>query len=160
MPDEPFDAQLLAQLRSLRRYAMSLTRDPIRTDDLVQDTLTRALAKQHLWEPGTDLRAWLFTILHNQHVAHLRDTARQGISVPLDAVAGTLTINSNAMAMLELRDVVAAIAKLPQQQRELVLLVGLEGMRYEQVADALGLPIGTVRSRLWRGRDQIRRHVS
>ena len=152
-----FARLLEIEIPRLRRYARALTRDVSRADDLVQSCLTRAIAKQHLWQPGTDLRAWLFTILHNQHVNDVRRSVREGISVPVEDMAPVLTVQSNATAVLQLRDLEAAIAKLPQEQRQVILLVGLEGMRYEEVADILGVPVGTVRSRLSRGRDQLRR---
>lgn len=152
-----FAAQLEAEIPRLRRYARALTRDVSRADDLVQSCLTRAVAKQHLWQPGTDLRAWLFTILHNQHVNDVRRSVREGMNVALEDMAPVLTVQSNAMASLQLRDLEIAINKLPAEQRQVILLVGLEGMRYEEVADILGVPVGTVRSRLSRGRDQLRR---
>ena len=151
-----FNRQLEEQIPRLRRYARALTRDISRADDLVQSCLTRAIAKQHLWQPDTDLRAWLFTILHNQHVNDVRRSVREGVSVPVEDMAPVLTVQPNATAVLQLRDLETAIAKLPQEQRQVILLVGLEGLRYEEVADILGVPIGTVRSRLSRGRDQLR----
>jgi len=152
-----FGRLLEVEIPRLRRYARALTRDVSRADDLVQSCLTRAVAKQHLWQPGTDLRAWLFTILHNQHVNDVRRSVREGVSVAVEDMAPMLTVASNAIAALQLRDLEAAIAKLPQEQRQVILLVGLEGMRYEEVALILGVPVGTVRSRLSRGRDQLRR---
>jgi RNA polymerase sigma-70 factor (ECF subfamily) len=152
-----FARQLEVEIPRLRRYARALTRDVSRADDLVQSCLTRAVAKQHLWQPGTDLRAWLFTILHNQHVNDVRRSVREGVNVAVEEMAPVLTIQSNALDVLQLRDLEAAIAKLPQEQRQVILLVGLEGMRYEEVALILGVPVGTVRSRLSRGRDQLRR---
>jgi RNA polymerase sigma-70 factor (ECF subfamily) len=152
-----FARLLEAEIPRLRRYARALTRDVARADDLVQSCLTRAVAKQHLWQPGTDLRAWLFTILHNQHVNDVRRSVREGINVAVEEMAPMLTVQSNAVAVLQLRDLEAAIARLPQEQRQVILLVGLEGMRYEEVAVILGVPVGTVRSRLSRGRDQLRR---
>src|SRR5579859_1646092 len=152
-----FARLLEMEIPRLRRYARALTRDVTRADDLVQNCLTRAVAKQHLWQPGTDLRAWLFTILHNQHVNDVRRSVREGINVAVEEMAPVLTVQSNAMATLQLRDLERAIAKLPQEQRQVILLVGLEGMRYEEVALVLGVPVGTVRSRLSRGRDQLRR---
>jgi RNA polymerase sigma-70 factor, ECF subfamily len=145
-----------AEIPRLRRYARALTRDAIRADDLVQSCLTRAVAKQHLWQPGTDLRAWLFTILHNQHVNEVRRSAREGTKVTIEDAAPMLTTQGNAMASLELRDLERALAKLAPEQRQVILLVGLEGMRYEEVAEILDIPVGTVRSRLSRGRDQLR----
>ena len=152
-----FARLLEVEIPRLRRYARALTRDVSRADDLVQSCLTRAVAKQHLWQPGTDLRAWLFTILHNQHVNDVRRSVREGINVAVEEMAPVLTVQSNAVAVLQLRDLEAAIARLPQEQRQVILLVGLEGMRYEEVAEILGVPVGTVRSRLSRGRDQLRR---
>jgi RNA polymerase sigma-70 factor (ECF subfamily) len=152
-----FARLLEAEIPRLRRYARALTRDVTRADDLVQSCLTRAVAKQHLWQPGTDLRAWLFTILHNQHVNDVRRSVREGVTVAVEEMAPVLTVAPTAMAALQLRDLERAIAKLPQEQRQVILLVGLEGMRYEEVASILGVPVGTVRSRLSRGRDQLRR---
>jgi RNA polymerase sigma-70 factor (ECF subfamily) len=137
--------------------ARALTRDVSRADDLVQNCLTRAVAKQHLRQPGTDLRAWLFTILHNQNVNEVRRSVREGVSVAVEEMGPVLTVQSNAIATLELRDLERAIDRLPQEQRQVILLVGLEAMRYEEVAALLGVPVGTVRSRLSRGRDQLRR---
>jgi RNA polymerase sigma-70 factor (ECF subfamily) len=146
-----------AEIPRLRRYARALTRDVTRADDLVQSCLARALAKQHLWQPGTDLRAWLFTILHNQHVNDVRRSVREGVTVAVEEMAPVLTVHPGAMAALELRDLEPAIGKLAPEQRQVILLVGLEGMQYDEVALILGVPVGTVRSRLSRGRDQLRR---
>src|ERR1700719_62225 len=144
------------EIPRLRRYARALTRDVSRADDLVQSCLARALAKQHLWQPGTDLRAWLFTLLHNQHVNDVRRSIREGVSVPVEDVAPILTVQSNVTDSLQLRDLEVALTQLPEEQRQVILLVGLEGLRYEEVAAILGVPIGTVRSRLSRGRDNLR----
>lgn len=152
-----FGALLEHEIPRLRRYARALTRDATRADDLVQSCLARALAKCHLWQPGTDLRAWLFTILHNQHVNDVRRAVREGVSVPVEDVAPVLTVHSTQGASLDLRDLDRAMARLPEEQRQVVLLVGLEGMRYEEVAAVLDVPVGTVRSRLSRGREALRR---
>ena len=150
-------AQLLEeQIPRLRRYARALTRDVSRADDLIQSCLVRAIAKQHLWEQGTNLRAWLFTIMHNQHVNDVRHSVREGLIVDLED-APTMTAEPVATTRLELRDLERALSKLPIEQREVILLVGLEGMRYDQVAEILNVPIGTVRSRLSRGRNELRR---
>ena len=149
-------AQLLeSEIPRLRRYARALTRDLTRADDLVQSCLTRALAKQHLWQPGTDLRAWLFTLLHNQNVNDVRRSMSAGVTVAIEEVA-PVSVQPDVMVKLELRDLDRAIAKLVPEQRQVILLVGLEGLSYEEVALILGVPIGTVRSRLSRGRDQLR----
>jgi RNA polymerase sigma-70 factor (ECF subfamily) len=146
-----------AEIPRLRRYARALTRDLVSADDLVQDCLTRALGKLHLWQEGTDLRAWLFTILHNQYVNHVRRAVREGAAVGLSESEPLLTRAPQQGKRLELRDLERAIAKLPEEQRSVILLVGLEGMRYEEVAAVLGVPVGTIRSRLSRGREALRR---
>ena len=146
-----------AELPGLRRYARALVRDVADADDLVQECLTRALSKLHLWQEGTDLRAWLFTILHNQYVNHVRRAVREGASVGLSDTEPMLAQMPRQGKRLELRDLERALAKLPDDQRSVILLVGLEGMRYKEVAEILDIPIGTVRSRLSRGRDALRR---
>ena len=151
-----FAGMLEIQIPRLRRYARALTRDFSRADDLVQNCLTRAVAKQHLWQYGTDLRAWLFTILHHQHVNDVRRSIREGSHVKLEELPA-LTAQPDAIAVLQLRDLEAALGKLQLEQRQVILLVGLEEMSYEEVANILNVPVGTVRSRLSRGRDQLRR---
>jgi len=146
-----------AEIPRLRRYARALTRDVVTADDLVQDCLTRALGKLHLWQDGTDLRAWLFTILHNQYVNHIRRSVREGAAVGLNENEPLLSRAPQQGKRLELRDLERAIAKLPEEQRIVILLVGLEGMRYEEVAAVLDVPVGTIRSRLSRGRENLRR---
>jgi RNA polymerase sigma-70 factor (ECF subfamily) len=147
------------EIPRLRRYARALTRDVTAADDLVQDCLARALSKVHLWQEGTDLRAWLFTILHNQYVNHVRRAVREGTAVGLSETEPMLTTQPNQNKRLELRDLERAIAKLPEEQRAVVLLVGLEGMRYEEVAIVLDVPVGTIRSRLSRGREMLRQLI-
>jgi len=120
-----FGKLLEEQIPRLRRYARALTRNAPVADDLIQHCLMRAVAKRHLWQPGTDLRAWLFTILHNQHVNYVRRSSKEGVSVEVDQVAPFLPVEANAMPSLELRDLRAALAKLPIEQREAIVLVGL-----------------------------------
>jgi RNA polymerase sigma-70 factor (ECF subfamily) len=119
--------------------------------------LTRALGKLHLWQEGSDLRAWLFTILHNQYVNHIRRAVREGATVALNETEPLLSRAPHQGKRLELRDLERAIAQLPEEQRSVILLVGLEGMRYEEVAAVLNVPVGTIRSRLSRGREALRR---
>ncbi len=152
-----FCCLLEAQIPPLRRYARALLRDIGRADDLIQDTFVRALAKQHLWQEGTNLRAWLFTLMHNLHVHVVRQSAREGTMVDFDAVSATLIATSDPTASRQLRELEIAIARLPAEQREVVLLIGLEGTRYDEAAAILRVPIGTVRSRLSRARDSLRR---
>jgi RNA polymerase sigma-70 factor, ECF subfamily len=146
-----------AEIPRLRRYARALTRDVVSADDLVQDCLTRALGKLHLWREGSDLRAWLFTILHNQYVNHIRRAVREGATMALNETEPMLSRAPHQGKRLELRDLERAIAQLPEEQRSVILLVGLEGMRYEEVAAVLDVPVGTIRSRLSRGREALRR---
>jgi RNA polymerase sigma-70 factor, ECF subfamily len=152
-----FARLLEAQLPRLRRYARALTRDPSRADDLVQDTLVRALDKQHLYQDGTNLRAWLFTLMHNQHVNNARRNVREDNSLDVDTVAAHLVAVTDPTASRQLRELDEAIGKLTMEQRQVILLIGLEGMSYEEAAAILDLPIGTVRSRLSRGREALRR---
>ena len=144
------------QIPPLRRYARALRRSNVAAaDDLVQDTLLRAIAKQHLWEPGTNLRAWLFTLMHNQHVNDVRRSSREAL-LDVDDFHNTMRASSDPSASLLLRDLERGLAGLALEQREVILLVGLEGLSYEEAAIVLGVPIGTVRSRLSRGRDALR----
>ena len=147
---------LKPQIPRLQRYARSLTQDISRADDLVQSCLVRALTKEHLWQPGTDIRAWLFTILHNQHVNDVRRRVREGIVVSVEDVTPHLAAAPSAGVSLELHDLEQAIAGLPRDQRVVVLLAGREGKRYEEIAATLGVPVGTVRSRLSRARARLR----
>lgn len=147
------------EIPKLRRYARALAGDATRADDLVQSCLVRALEKSHLWQPGTDLRAWLCTILHNQHVNGVRRAVHRGNSIPLEHAELAMTVPPRQSAALLLRDLERAMNRLPEEQRQALLLVGLEGLRYEEVAMVLGIPVGTVRSRLSRGRELLRRFM-
>ena len=149
--------QIEAEIPRLRRFARALTHDPVAADDLVQDCLTRALGKLHLWEEGTDLRAWLFTILHNQHVNYIRRKVREGAAVGLSEREPQLSHAAHQGKRLELRDLERAIGRLSDAQRSVLLLIGLEGMRYEEVAVVLNIPVGTIRSRLSRARASLRK---
>lgn len=147
------NALIEEQIPRLRRYARALTGDRDRADDLVQDTLERAWGKFHLWRQGSDIRAWLFTIMHNLFVNQLR----QGHSfMALEQEALDIPVRAAQEDGLEMRDLLSAIARLPEEFREVLLLVGLEQMRYEEVAQVLGIPAGTVMSRLSRGRERLR----
>jgi len=152
-----FNKKAEAEIPRLRRYARALTKDATMADDLVQDCLVRGLAKRHLWQDGTDLRAWLFTIMHNQFVNNVRRGVREGSAVGFSETEPSLTHAANQGKRLELRDLHRALGQLPEEQRTVILLVGLEGMRYEAVAEVIGVPVGTVRSRLSRGREALRR---
>lgn len=143
------------QIPRLRRYARALTGDRSFADDLVQDTLERALSRFHLWRHGSDLRAWLFTIMHNIFVNQVRSRVRhQHEALETDAAVEAMRVNEPDW--LELRDLDSALAQLPHEQRTVLLLVGLEQFTYEEAARALQIPIGTVMSRLSRGRERLR----
>jgi RNA polymerase sigma-70 factor (ECF subfamily) len=148
------------QIPKLRRYARALLGDPIRADDLVQEALVRALSRSHLWQPGTDIRAWMFTILHNVHVNNQRQRRHRDDYQELSDDRPEMATPATQERMLEMRDLARGLQLLPAPQREVVLLVGLEGMNYKQVAAVLDIPIGTVMSRLHRGREALRRLMS
>lgn len=141
----------------LRRYARALTSDRVAADDLVQDTLERAWAKLHLYRRGTDLRAWLFTVMHNVYVNQMRASRP---AATLDEEMPELSQPARESDGLMLRDLDAAIRRLPPDQREVLLLVALEDMSYDEAAGTLGIPIGTVMSRLARAREKLRAMLS
>jgi len=152
--------ELPHHLRSLYRYALALTRDGESAHDLVQDCCTVALDNAHRFQPGTNLRAWLFTIMHNRHVSHLRKRNRAAEHVSVNDASERLVHPPDQMARLELRDLSAALDALDEEFREVLLLVSVEGMRYQEVADVIGIPVGTVTSRLSRARSALRQHMS
>lgn len=156
-PAVPFAALLMQYLPRLRRYARALTGDAAAADDLVQDTLERALLKQALWREGSDLRAWLFTVMHNVFINQVRGAAA-GRTVPLDeALAQSQLAAARAGDRLDIRDLDAALQALPEEQRSVLLLVGMEQLSYDEAARVLEIPVGTVMSRLSRGRERLRR---
>src|SRR6266550_3407456 len=138
------------EIPRLRRYARGLTRSADRADDLVQETLLRAIAKAHLWQTGTDIRAWLFTIMHNQYVNMVRRAMRDGANVDIEQMSSALVVTTDPTVSRQLRELERALSRLRSEQREVVLLVGLEGMSYGAAAQILDVPVGTVRSRLSR----------
>ncbi len=146
-------AHIVLHIPRLRRYARALVGDRGAADDLVQDTLERALTKFHLWRPGPDLRAWLFTIMHNVHVNQVRSRREYAM---LDDEIADLPVSAAQESALQGRDLERAIAQLPIEQREVLLLVALEDMSYDEVARTVGIPIGTVMSRLSRAREKLR----
>jgi RNA polymerase sigma-70 factor, ECF subfamily len=145
-----------AEIPCLQRYALKLTRDAQLAEDLVQESLVRGLDKQHLWQEGTNLRAWLCTILHNQYVNQIRRSVRERSIAELSKISGSLTRPPSQDKGLELRDLNRALKKLPATQRTAVLLIGLDGLRYDKAAEVVGVRVGTIRSRLSRGREKLR----
>lgn len=149
------DRDFIQHIPRLRRYARALTGDRSRADDLVQDTLERALVKFHLWQPESDLRAWLFTIMHNVFVNQVRSSL-SGMTMALDDETVLPSMRATQSDRLEVRDLQQALLRVPEEQRKVLLLVGIEQMTYEEAAGVLGIPIGTVMSRLSRARERLR----
>ena len=149
-------SELQSHVASLRRYALVLTRDPVAADDLVQETLVKAIAKADTFQPGTDLRPWLFRILHNTHVSDLRRAKTRAVAAsdlpePL--------ARECQQTQLELKQVLGALDQLPEAQRLPIILVALREMSYAEAARTLDVPLGTFMSRLGRGRAALRRIV-
>ena len=145
---------MLAEIPRLRRYARALLGNRAAADDLVQDTLERAWARCALWRAGSDLRAWLFSIMHNLRVDQLRRP-----SAPLHSIDEEdfeVPTRATQNDRLEVRDLESALCQLPDEQREVLLLVALEDLGYAEIASTLGIPVGTVMSRLARGRERLR----
>lgn len=151
---------VIAQIPALRRYARALTGDHYAADELVQDCLERAWSRLYLWRPGTNMRTWLFAILRNLYVNSVRRAKRRPEHASLADVDPIHQLPPNQEPALELSNLAQALARLPDDQREVVLLVGLEEFSYEEAARILDIPIGTVMSRLARGRERLRRLVS
>lgn len=148
-------ALLEQQIPALRRYAFALVRDHDAADDLVQDCLERALSRWHLRRADANLRAWLFTILRNIYISTRRSQKRHGVHLQIDAEAESVSANDSSDG-LEAREALSALDQLPEEQKSLLLLIGVEDLSYEEAARTLGLPIGTVMSRLSRARQRLR----
>lgn len=147
------------EIPRLRRYALALAGDPAAADDLVQDTLERALVKRHLWSRRGSLRGWLYRILYNVFLNQSGRRRRARAEVGLDgemASAPALSVRPRHDARLVCRDIAEAMRALPAGQRAAIALTAVEGLSYDEAAEALGVPVGTLRSRLSRGRDRLR----
>lgn len=154
---DPSVQQLSAHVTGLRRYALMLSGNSVDADDLVQETLTKVLAQLKSWNEVRDLRSYLFTVLHNVYIDDTRRSARFKHAVPIEDAVSLLSTPATQQKRLEIRDLTVALSKLPLDQRQVVLLVGFEGMSYTEAASTLGIPIGTVMSRLSRGRESLRK---
>lgn len=156
------ETALVELLPRLGVYARTLTRNRDAADDLVQDTIQRALSRRHLWQPELGARPWLFTIMHNIHVNAMRTRARRGTEIDIDDAdwMPALSDQPRQMAGLELRDVSRAYQRLSEEQREVLYLVAVETMPYRDIAAALDIPMGTVMSRLSRARHALRRDMA
>jgi len=149
---------ILEHIPRLRRYARALLGDRYAADDLVQDTLERAWNKFHLWRPGSDLRAWLFAIMHNVFVNQVR-SKRSEMEKTMEELP-VIAVRATQSDSLEIADVERALRALPDEQREVLLLVAIEEMSYDEASRALAIPIGTVMSRLSRARERMRRLIA
>ena len=141
---------------ALRRYARALTRNADRADDLVQDCLERAIRKRQLWAPTGPLQAWLFRILLNLYRNDTRSERRRGDHVPIDSLLVEPSVPAPQPGRIALAEMARAVDLLPSEQREALLLIVLEGVSYEEGASILGIPIGTLMSRLSRARSALR----
>lgn len=144
---------------ALRRYAWSLARDREAADDLVQDCLERAISRWHLRRHDGNLRAWLFTILRNLFLSAARQNSRRGPHLPLDELVDGPTVAGGQEDQVHMRDLMAGLNALPEEQRSVLLLVSVEDLSYEETAKVLGVPVGTVMSRLSRARDRLRAYM-
>lgn len=150
-------SDITSHIPGLRRYASALLRNPIEAEDLVQECLCRAIARARPWHSIRDIRAYLFTILHNLYVDKISKRSRTRDIVSDDLVEKKLVTLPSQIGRLEIRDLSRALEQLPREQREVALLIGLEGMSYGSAAQVLGVPTGTVMSRLHRAREALRK---
>lgn len=147
-------AELVEHLPALRAFAVSLTRDGVAADDLVQDAIVKAWRNIHRFQPGTNLRAWLFTILRNTFYSDRRKAKRE-VGDADGALAATLSEKPRHDGALALTDFMRAFRTLPDEQREALVLVGASGFSYEEAAATTGVAVGTVKSRVNRARARL-----
>lgn len=154
------DEQVLQHIPRLRRYAYALLGDSDRAEDLVQETLARALGRLHFWRRGSDMRAWLFTIMHHQFANDYRRAQKRPDVVALDDTCREAVAVDTAELHAGLHDIEQALMQLPEDQRAALLLVSLEGLSYAESARVLGIRPGTLMSRLHRAREKLRTALS
>jgi RNA polymerase sigma factor (sigma-70 family) len=152
-------ALLEPHIPALRRYAWALLRDDDAADDLVQDCLARAIGSWHLRRRSGDMRAWLFTIERNLFLNGLRQRSRRGLHVGPEALENLASSENTPEGALSAQDALAGLDLLPEEQRSVLLLVGVEDLSYDEAARVLGVPIGTVMSRLSRARERMRQYL-
>ncbi|CUS44770.1 RNA polymerase sigma-54 factor RpoN [hydrothermal vent metagenome] len=156
-PNAEMIASVQPLIPALRRYARTLLRDAEDSDDLVQDALERAVARWHQ-RRADGVRAWIYAIVHNLAIDRLRQRARRGETEPLEGVDDArLATPAVQGATIEGRDLLKCVASLPPEQGSVLLLVGVEDLSYAEAAAVLDIPVGTVMSRLSRGRERLRR---
>lgn len=151
---ESFKEQLLASIPSLRAFARSLAYSADKADDLVQETLVKAWNKQDSFHMGTNIRAWLFTILRNEFYSQMRKRGRE-ISDADGAISENMAVHPEQGGKIDLQDMKKALDLLPDDQREAVILIGASGMSYEEAAEICGVAVGTIKSRVSRARTRL-----
>lgn len=153
---DDFDWLLSREIPHLRRYAHALVHDPVLADDLVQDCLERALRKWRLWRPSGRIRSWLFRMLYRIYLNQAKKRRRDSAMLPLADGHEPAAAVAHQGLTVEVGEIGSAIDRLPDDQRAAILLVALEGVNYDEAAWILGIPVGTLRSRLSRGRETLR----
>ncbi len=148
--------QIVEQIPHLRRYARALLGDSERADDLVQDCLERTWSRFHMVRSDGNLRAWMFTIMHNLNANAARRASRRPRTIAYEHDIHAVSVDGGQEGRVAMTGLSRALEQLSAEQREVVLLVGLEQMTYEEVARIVGVPLGTVMSRLHRGRERLR----
>ena len=152
--DQAFTDGVMEALPNLRAFALSLTGKLDKAEDLVQETLVKAWDKQESFQPGTNLKAWLFTILRNEFYSQMRKRRRE-VEDSDGAITARLSIHPAQDGSSDLNDFKRALELLPEDQREAIILIGAEGMSYEDAAEALGVKVGTIKSRVNRARNRL-----
>ncbi len=150
------DETIVAELATLKKYALRLTRSAHLAEDLVQDCLARALSRRHLFNNEANIRPWLFTVMHNLHVSNCRQAAVRSTYAKGQMAVASEGREAGQEHVCDLNKVYRAINGLPKEQRDVIVLVTLQEFSYQEAATMLGIPIGTVMSRLARGREKIR----
>lgn len=158
LEDSTFQELLLGSLPRLRAYAILLTKDRTRADDLLQESVLRALCAKHQFQPGTNFNAWIHRILHNQFISFLRQQRRPMTTLE-DVSESYLSQPAGQDDKILTQEVVRALGRLPQGQREALILISSSGMSYDEAASVLGCSVGTVKSRVWRARRQMERLI-
>lgn len=149
-----FKREMLAALPSLRAFAVSLCRNGSRADDLVQEAILKAWAKQASFQHGTNMKAWLFTILRNEFYSQMRKAGRE-VSDPDDIFTNNMAVPAGQNGALDLQDFKKALDMLPDDQKEAIVLIGASGFSYEEAAEIAGSAVGTMKSRVSRARARL-----
>jgi RNA polymerase sigma-70 factor (ECF subfamily) len=151
--------QIEVHVPALMRYARALAHNPTAAEDLVQECVVRALTKASLYKPGTNLRAWLFTILHNLYISDMRRNKKWKEAANPEAALNALSVAPRQTHAVMLRAVREAMRRLPSQQKMILYFIGVEGKSYKEVSRELGIPVGTVKSRCSRARDSLQQEL-